>query len=107
MTLPDGRQVTIPGASLLSTQVAPRQLSDVMRIRVYISDGWRCVFFNWYLENVCLSGGGIVTRVFHSKNIYCGVSADFVEMGVGVFLGGCWLVLKGGFIQSIFFGVCF
>ena len=34
VTLPDGRQVTIPGASLLDSQAAPRQLSDVMRITV-------------------------------------------------------------------------
>eukprot|EP00435_Cladocopium_sp_Y103_P020369 s3871_g4.t7 len=34
VTLPDGRQVTIPGASLLASQAAPRQLSDVMRITV-------------------------------------------------------------------------
>lgn len=34
VTLPDGRQVTIPGAALLESQAAPRQLSDVMRITV-------------------------------------------------------------------------
>eukprot|EP00435_Cladocopium_sp_Y103_P020373 s3871_g4.t8 len=45
VTLPDGRQVTIPGASLLASQAAPRQLSDVMRITVKCKidrPGWTC-----------------------------------------------------------------
>ena len=113
MTLPDGRQVTIPGASLLSTQVAPRQLSDVMRIRVYISDGVEMVFFNWYLENVCLSGGGYCDQGFFIVSMYICIyiyvyiyiySVVFLQT---MFLGGYWLVLNGWFIQSLFWRFVF
>lgn len=52
VTLPDGRQVTIPGASLLDSQAAPRQLSDVMRITVTCKiDRPGCpanLYFNFY-----------------------------------------------------------
>eukprot|EP00435_Cladocopium_sp_Y103_P020171 s3871_g4.t3 len=52
VTLPDGRQVTIPGASLLASQAAPRQLSDVMRITVKCKiDRPGCpanLYFNFY-----------------------------------------------------------
>ncbi|CAK9053231.1 5'-cyclic phosphodiesterase 8A (MmPDE8) [Durusdinium trenchii] len=51
VTLPDQREVTIPGTSLLANQASPRQLSDVYRITLVFQifyPGPGFLYFNFY-----------------------------------------------------------